>query len=43
MLDAVDLIPGDDNNNSSDLPERSFAHAGTNVNTVTLRIQKPRN
>lgn len=27
----------------SDLPERSFAHAGTNVNTVTLRIQKPRN
>lgn len=25
-----------------DLPERSFAHAGTNVNTVTLRISKKR-
>lgn len=24
------------------LPERSFAHAGTNVNTVMLRIEKPR-
>ena len=24
-----------------DLPERSFAHAGTNVNTVTLRLRKP--
>lgn len=25
-----------------DLPERSFAHAGTNVNTVTLYLRKPR-
>jgi protein-L-isoaspartate O-methyltransferase len=25
-----------------DLPERSFAHAGTNVNTVMLRLEKPR-
>ncbi len=25
-----------------DLPERSFAHAGTNVNTVTLLLKKPR-
>lgn len=24
------------------LPERSFAHAGTNVNTVMLKIEKPR-
>lgn len=24
-----------------DLPERSFAHAGTNVNTVTLVVRKP--
>lgn len=25
-----------------DLPEKSFAHAGTNVNTVILRLEKPR-
>lgn len=25
-----------------DLPEKSFAHAGTNVNTVMLKIDKPR-
>lgn len=25
-----------------DLPERSFAHAGTNVNTVVLKLEKPR-
>lgn len=25
-----------------DLPERSFAHAGTNVNTVMLVLEKPR-
>lgn len=25
-----------------DLPERSFAHAGTNVNTVVLTLEKPR-
>lgn len=25
-----------------DLPERSFAHAGTNINTVILKLQKPR-
>jgi predicted RNA methylase len=28
--------------NWRDLPERSFAHAGTNVNTVMLIMQKPR-
>lgn len=26
-----------------DLPEKSFAHAGTNVNTVMLVLEKPRN
>lgn len=25
-----------------DLPEKSFAHAGTNVNTVVLKLEKPR-